>query len=255
MKTVNVKNITIGKGIPKICISIIGKTKEDILEQAAVIKRAKPDMTELRIDYFEDILDTEKVQWILHKVRETLGELPLLFTIRTVEEGGNCKIDCRIYQELNALAIASGQVDLIDVQAYLGTDIVKNTIEAAHEKQIPVIASYHDFSKTPPKEEIIKRLLDMQKLNADILKMAVMPEHKRDVILLLETTELFTRCHADRPVITMSMGKIGMVSRISGGLSGSAVTFASETMRSALGQMKTEDVKRILNALYEEEAL
>ena len=34
MKTVQVRNITIGEGRPKICVPIVGQTKEDILLEA-----------------------------------------------------------------------------------------------------------------------------------------------------------------------------------------------------------------------------
>ena len=34
MNTVQVKNIVIGEGRPKICVPIVGKTKTDILEEA-----------------------------------------------------------------------------------------------------------------------------------------------------------------------------------------------------------------------------
>ena len=38
MNTVNVRNIVIGEGIPKICVPIVGKTKEELLSEVEVLK-------------------------------------------------------------------------------------------------------------------------------------------------------------------------------------------------------------------------
>lgn len=37
MNTVTMKNVEFGAGVPKICVPICGKTKEDVLEQAKII--------------------------------------------------------------------------------------------------------------------------------------------------------------------------------------------------------------------------
>lgn len=34
MNTVTIKNVEFGAGVPKICVPICGKSKEDVLEQA-----------------------------------------------------------------------------------------------------------------------------------------------------------------------------------------------------------------------------
>lgn len=50
----------------------------------------------------------------------------------------------------------------------------------------------------------------MQELDADIPKIAVMPQNKKDVLTLLSATEEMASEYADRPIITMSMaGAIG----------------------------------------------
>ena len=55
--------------------------------------------------------------------------------------------------------------------------------------------------------------------------------------------------YADRPYITMSMGKLGLVSRISGELTGSAVTFGSASAASAPGQLPVGELRTILSLL------
>lgn len=49
----------------------------------------------------------------------------------------------------------------------------------------------------------------MQELGADIPKIAVMPQSRKDVLTLLSATEEMASKYADRPIITMSMSATG----------------------------------------------
>ena len=64
MKTVQVRNITIGEGRPKICVPIVGQTKEDILLEAGTFERIPVDVVEWRVDWFENVFDTDKFIWL-----------------------------------------------------------------------------------------------------------------------------------------------------------------------------------------------
>ena len=77
--------------------------------------------------------------------------------------------------ELNKKAAATGLVDLVDVEAFTGDEVVKDIIEGAHAHDVKVVASNHDFDTTPDKDDIVGRLVKMQELGADIPKIAVMP--------------------------------------------------------------------------------
>ena len=103
----------------------------------------------------------------------------MLFTFRTSKEGGEKAIEAKEYAELNKKAAATGYVDLVDVEAFTGDEVVKEIIEAAHEVNVKVVASNHDFDRTPEKDEIVSRLRKMQDLGADIPKIAVMPTTKK----------------------------------------------------------------------------
>ena len=51
------------------------------------------------------------------------------------------------YKELNIAAAKTGYVDLVDVEAFTGDEIVKEIVAAAHECGVKVVASNHDFDK------------------------------------------------------------------------------------------------------------
>ena len=148
MNTVKVRNIEIGAGIPKICVPIVGVTREEILAAAETIKSTKADVVEWRVDWYEDIFDFAKTEETMKALREVLGETPILFTFRTSKEGGEKSIETETYVELNQNAAKTGLVDLVDVEAFTGDEVVKDIIEGAHAHGVKVVASNHDFDKT-----------------------------------------------------------------------------------------------------------
>ena len=250
MNTVKVRNIEIGAGIPKICVPIVGVTREEILAAAENIKSTKADVVEWRVDWYEDIFDFVKTEATMQALREVIGEMPILFTFRTSKEGGEKEIETETYVELNQNAAKTGLIDLVDVEAFTGDEAVKAVVETAHANGVKVIASNHDFHKTPAKEEIVSRLRKMQDLGADIPKIAVMPQNKKDVLTLLAATEEMVSEYADRPIITMSMSGTGVISRLCGEVFGSALTFGAVGKVSAPGQMGIEDLITVLGLLH-----
>ena len=250
MNTVNVRKVEIGKGIPKICVPVVGITRDDIIDAACKAKETA-DLVEWRADWYEDVLDFKKTEKMMEELRETLGDIPLLFTFRTLKEGGEKEIEKSVYVKLNEMAVKTGVADLVDAEAFTGTDEVNTIVETAHLYGVKVIASNHDFQKTPPKEEIVSRLCFMQECGADIVKIAVMPQSKKDVLTLLLATEEMVREHAKCPVVTMSMSEVGVVSRICGEAFGSALTFGAVKKASAPGQLGAEELRMVLKILHD----
>ena len=247
---VRIRTLEIGSGMPKICVPIVGKTEKEILEGAERAKAAKPDLVEFRVDWYEEAADSKKVVALLEKLRKCLGELPVLFTFRSSREGGEAALNDGAYQSLNEAAIASGFVDCVDVELFSGDAVVKAVVEAAHSNNVKVIASNHDFEKTPAAEELLVRLQKMEALGADIPKIAVMPQNKKDVLTLLAATEEMATNYADRPIITMSMAGTGVISRLCGEVFGSSMTFGAAKKASAPGQMGVNDLNTVLGLLH-----
>ncbi|MBE6028055.1 MAG: type I 3-dehydroquinate dehydratase [Clostridiales bacterium] len=250
MNAVKVRNTVIGEGMPKICVPIVGVTKEAILDEARAITKLPADVVEWRIDWFENVFDFEKLVDVLKDLREVLGDMPILMTFRTSKEGGEKAIEDEVYADINIKAAQTGYVDLVDVEVFTGDEIVKKIIDGAHAAGVKVVASNHDFFKTPDKDDIVGRLRKMQDLGADIPKIAVMPQNKKDVLTLLAATEEMANEYADRPIITMSMAGTGVISRLAGEVFGSALTFGAAAKASAPGQMGVEDLKQVLTLLH-----
>ena len=250
MNTIKVRDIEIGAGAPKIIVPIIGVTKEDILNEAKTFDSIPVDVVEWRVDWFEHVFEFDKVEDVLKELRTVLGNILLLLTFRTKKEGGEKAIDTKDYKELNLRAAKTGYVDFIDVEIFTGDDVVREIIDGAHAAGVRVIASNHDFFKTPAKSDIIYRLRKMQDMGADIPKIAVMPQSKRDVLTLLCATEEMVTDYADRPIITMSMAGTGVISRLCGEVFGSSMTFGAAKKASAPGQMGVNDLNTVLDLLH-----
>ena len=251
MNPIMIRGVAIGEGMPKICVPIVGKTREEIVKAAEEIRTLPVDVVEWRADWYEEIFEADVVLDVLQELRRISGKLPLLFTFRTKKEGGEKEIDGKYYRTLNQLVVESGLADLIDVEVFIGDDIVNDLVRTAHENGVKVIGSNHDFEKTPEKDEIIRRLCRMQEMEVDLPKIAVMPREKEDVLTLLAATEEMNRKYADRPIITMSMAGDGVISRLCGEVFGSALTFGAAGQASAPGQIGVKELRQILTVLHE----
>ena len=250
VNTVTVRDVVIGEGIPKICVPIVGRNREDILQEARAIAGSPADLAEFRADHYDDLSDTGCLEAILGEIRAIIGNMPLLMTLRTREEGGCRDISDDDYLEINQRISGSGIVDLIDVEYFRGEEIVRGITESAHAAGVKVIVSSHDFTCTPPAPEITDRMRRMQETGADIVKVAVMPQTRKDVITLLAAADEMMSEHADRPVITISMAGPGVVTRIAGEVFGSAVTFGCASKPSAPGQIGVYELKDALSAVH-----
>jgi 3-dehydroquinate dehydratase-1 len=158
MSTVTVKNVIIGEGMPKICVPLVGAAVPELKREAEALKTLAPDLVEWRADFFEQVEDMEAVKAALKEIRSVIPELPLIFTFRSAKEGGEKLVSTEYYIALNKAAAESGLADIIDVELFSGEEHVKALITAAHENNVFVIISNHDFHGTPPKEEIVSRL-------------------------------------------------------------------------------------------------
>lgn len=246
MKSIQIRGQLIGENTPAICVPVLGKTVCEIVQQAEQAVAAGADMIEWRADYFASLTDVNAVQSVLHALREQVGELPILFTIRTQDEGGNVGRADILYEDI--CVGAAGLADIVDVE--LSVTQSERIIDRVHQAGAKAIVSFHDFVETPESESLKQTLLAMEKVGADIAKIALMPQRPIDVARLLEVTawaDETLRC----AVATMSMGAKGAVSRMVGEAFGSVMTFGSAKMASAPGQMNALKLREILTAVHE----
>lgn len=248
MNTLTINDVTLGEGLPKIIVPLIAATKNQLISDAKEVCQSNCDLIEWRIDFFEDVKQPKIVANVSHTLRKIIDK-PLLITFRTHKEGGELELSNDAYFELYRVLINEEAADLIDLELFMPAENIKKTINLAHKKNIKVILCNHDFDSTPSKEEIISRLRQMQDKGADICKIAVMPNTRKDVLTLLDATRDMFENYAKCPLITMSMGDLGMISRIAGNTFGSVATFGSTRTASAPGQIPVTELRKLLQTL------
>ncbi len=239
------------KGEAKVCISLMGENREEILTNLSYIMMHHVDVIEWRADYYSDLLETEKVIEIIKLIKNKIDDIPLLFTIRTSNEGGNVEISKDEYKEILISICECSKTDMIDLEYMMGESVITEVILSAHNHSIGVIGSNHDFDKTPSSEVLYDRLLEMYNLGMDVSKIAVMPKSRLDVANILYTTEKMNEEHPEILTITMAMGSIGKISRVIGYMFGSVMTFGAGLSTSAPGQIEADHLYAIMNELKE----
>ena len=243
MATVKIRNIVLGEGLPKIAVPNVGENEDEILASAKEIAAAKPDLMEWRIDYYTDgIKDNDQLISTAKKLREVVGELPILVTFRTKNEGGVLGLSEGGYLDLVETVIENRLGDAVDIELFHDEKRVQELVSGAHRYNVVVIMSNHDFEKVPAKDVIEFRLKKMAEMGADVPKLACMPHSAGDVLTLLEATNEVNN-EIPNPLITMAMGDIGKVTRVAGQTFGSSLSFGAVGKTSAPGQLSIDDLR------------
>ena len=248
MKTVKTGNLIIGQGRPALCASVAEKSEESILNAVGLVNSSACDLFELRIDHFDKAEDICAVTALLEKVREK-AQKPMIFTFRRKCEGGERMAETCFYRSLIKEAAGRALADIIDIEAS-SLDGDSTFVKEIKDTGCAVIVSKHDFSKTPSKEEITAVFKEMAGLEGDIIKAAYMPNSRQDVMNLMQAC-LEVEQQICCPVIAVSMGASGIISRIMGEFFKSAVTFASLTRASAPGQIDVQELSGVLDLIHE----
>jgi len=249
MSCITVRGCRIGEGRPKVILPIVEPNEAAILAKAKAFSTLQADCVEWRADWFDAISDPAALSRVLHGLRDALSGMLLLVTFRTKAEGGEKALSAAAYAAFCETVCASGCADLLDIEFFPNREVLPQLIARAHAAGVAVVCSSHDFQKTPPKEALTARMVAMQQAGADLPKLAVMPQSRADVTALLSATAEMRDLHPETPVITMSMGQLGAISRLCGEFFGSAMTFANPGQASAPGQVPLDVVNAALDSL------
>jgi 3-dehydroquinate dehydratase-1 len=249
-KRIEVRGRPVGGGkLPLVCTPLVGANRDALLAEAREVASKRPDVVEWRVDFFEPIGRTGEVIDAGRELKAIFGDVPLLFTRRSTKEGGRpIPIDEPRLLELYDAICASGCIDLIDYELSNEPADVQHVRAQAHRNGVGLVLSFHDFDETPSADALVEKFMAMQGAGADVAKVAVMPKSREDVLTLLSATH-----QADQslhiPLISMSMGPLGVLSRICGWMFGSALTFAVGMGSSAPGQIPLDELRGAVDIL------
>ena len=275
METLNIKNIVLQAGRPKVAVPLVSQLPQEIIAECEHAAMLPCDLIEWRADSYlsgltdlEEVLQTKEFYLDFLKILDDLeyiaGDKPLIFTLRSVEQGGMLQLSQAQKAEIYQLVAQSGLAGLIDVElpvaAQSAEDICEESglslrehIDEIHAFGGKVICSYHEFDRMLSPEEILEKIQIMQAAGADVFKIAAMAVTKEDAENLLKTTA-FLHQNGIGPLVMMAMGEWGKTTRVAAGRYGSCITFAAGQEASAPGQVDAFTMLKWLNDYYGEEA-
>lgn len=235
-----------------ICVPIVGPTVEDILSQVKEAVKAKVDLIELRPDMWmkcSNISEDEYIPTIVTFVEEAyskVADMPVLFTWRTIGEGGDTPLRSDNYIKLLQAIVDQDLVQAIDVELFAYTEENGSIIKQAHQQGMQTVMSYHNFQSTPDIETLHVYAERMVSVGAQVIKFALMPTTNDDVLSVLQFTKELTERYPQLPRITMSMGQLGQMTRTCGHVFGNCLTFGTLGQVSAPGQVEVEVLKQLV---------
>ncbi len=269
MEKIMIKNVCFGDYIPKVCVPIVGRNREEIIRQAQLIRTESDILSkkfsgdeairlsviEFRADFYDEVTSCYSLKKMIKEIRDIFPDKLLLFTYRSEEEGGELRHDRAegMITDIQENAINSGNIDMIDIELMSGNYNVARLAARAHEKGVATVISYHNFDETPHDGRLERYLWTMEQLGGDILKIAVKPKNEIDVERMIDLTERAAKGkliqnNVTKPIAIISMDELGRQTRVMGRKTGSCLTFSYVGDGSAPGQIELLDMYKELGA-------
>lgn len=181
MSTVTIRGHQIVSGSADRWVAVTGATREEILTQAKAAAGTGAGMVWWRADCYQDVDYDDCVRDCLSEIRAAIGDIPLVFTFRTLSSGGARTITQLKYIDLIILAASTGDADLIDVDMARGDIDCRYIIEELHAYNTLVMGAGTDgLHKTSP-EDFVQMIRRMDKLGADMFTVEKLPENFDEV--------------------------------------------------------------------------
>ena len=207
-------------------------------ETNAQIKSLGVGLLEMRVDLFKKLDPAYVIDQIKHRKRL---KIPLLLTLRNQKKEGATKVFSD-EKKLQIISAALPLVDMIDIE--LSSPLLKQVLLLARKLKKKVIVSSHHLNSMPHDlESIFKKSLSTR---ADIIKIAAKAQTFNDVMTMLN----FTHRHRQYPIITMSLGPIGAISRLILPAAGSRYTYTFLNKPTASGQVDVMTLKSHFKVYY-----
>ena len=237
-----------------VCIPVVGRQRTEILDDVAAAGKKQPDLIEWRADFFDRVDQADEVLALAAEIRAAAEDIPLIFTLRTQREGGEAvKLSDEGLASLCVEVCELRLADFVDVEMSAPDAQLQAVLASAKKHDMQVVLSYHNFEETPDLAALAERFAAAEALGADVAKVAVMPRSLDDVLVLLQATLQASR-ETSLPLISISMGELGAFTRAVAWYFGSSVTFAAGRQTSAPGQLRVEDLRRVIESLSGHEA-
>ena len=224
----------------KLVVSVMPKS----LEEAQAIDANRYEDADI-IEWRADFLPKDEILQVAPAIFEKFAGRELLFTLRTRAEGGEIDLSAQDYVQVIKDVTQLYQPEYVDFEYFGNKDVFDQMLDFPN-----LVLSYHNFQETP--ENMMEILSELTSLNPKVVKVSIMAHTEQDVLDLMNFTRGFKTLNPEQEYVTISMGKVGKVSRITSDVTGSSWSFASLDVASAPGQISLSNMKKIREILNED---
>ena len=224
----------------KLVVSVMPKSLEEA-QGIDAMRYIDADIIEWRADF----LPKEAILQVAPAIFEKFAGRELLFTLRTRAEGVEIDLNSAEYVQIIKDVAQLYQPEYIDFEYFSHKDVFEEMLDFPN-----LVLSYHNFQETP--ENMMEILSELTSLTPKVVKVSVMAHTEQDVLDLMNFTRGFKTLNPEQEYVTISMGKVGKVSRITSDVTGSSWSFASLDEASAPGQISLSSMKKIREILNED---
>lgn len=154
------KNSIGQSGQPLICASLVAGAQDEILLELAGILAKQPDIIEWRADFFAQISQPAKVLALAETIKQTAGNIPAIFTIRSECEGGQpIPLSAEQIVELNMSICRNTSIEYVDCELCNKADHLGSLKTVAEATGTKIIGSFHNFVFTPGREVLVEKFV------------------------------------------------------------------------------------------------
>ena len=224
----------------KLVVSVMPKSLEEV-QGIDAMRYIDADIIEWRADF----LPKEAILQVAPAIFEKFAGRELLFTLRTRAEGGEIDLSSEEYVQIIKDVAQLYQPEYLDFEYFGHKDVFEQMLDFPN-----LVLSYHNFQETP--DNMMEILSELTSLTPKVVKVSVMAHTAQDVLDLMNFTRGFKTLNPEQEYVTISMGKVGKVSRITSDVTGSSWSFASLDAASAPGQISLSNMVKIREILNED---
>ncbi|WP_067781940.1 type I 3-dehydroquinate dehydratase [Actinomyces vulturis] len=254
MSSVQIGHFRASSESPLIAVPITASSFDELLVQVDLAVQAGTDVVEVRLDTLhpDGVPSCELVEQIRNTVRQVYPNLPLIWTYRTVQEGGRgivTTIDYWHYLRALVEVVKNDQLSVIDCEYRTVNDAdASNSFFDSIDEGVISITSFHDWKNVPDNDELTTLFRDMQSTGCSIIKVACFAPSTTEADRFAAWAREVS-CQTHQGLIAIVMGEAGVPYRLHPGCAGSLLTFATASLDhqgSAPGQRTVSEVRAVL---------
>ncbi|MFC6182376.1 type I 3-dehydroquinate dehydratase [Lactiplantibacillus daowaiensis] len=249
LKSVTIGPVALTIGTPKIGVTLTGQTRAQLLGQAAQVLTSAAQVVEWRLDQYTELDNRAELVNTAAQLRQVLGTIPVLATLRLPAAGGKLTIDAATYYQTYLTLVNNRAIDALDIDLTMvnASEFMPLT-QQMRQYHIPLVLSRTYLTTMPTVGDLVKDYQALAAAGADIARLTAPTQSELDTLTLMTATAQ-ARTQLTLPLIATAVGTLGRYAGVCGQLMGSSLTLGAVGRATAPGQLPVSRLKQTLQTL------